>query len=230
MGIHDGHREKLRRNFIEAGLEGKSDHQILEILLTYALPRIDVNPLAHELIDKFGSLAGVLDADITQLTKVKYISENVAVLLKLVPQVSAKYYQSKHGKRVHLNTVEAIKDYMLPQLANEKTEVFYVLCLDSHLNLIRAIKHSEGSPSKTAIDIRALANQVLNTDTERVILVHNHLSNSAEPSLSDIDATKKIQSAFEMLNINVLDHVIIAGNQYFSFFTNMKTLQNQQNS
>ncbi len=230
MGIHDGHREKLRKNFIEVGLEGKSDHQILEILLTYALPRIDVNPLAHELIDKFGSLAGVLDADIAQLTKVKYVSENVAVLLKLVPQISAKYYQSKHGKRVYLNTVDAIKDYMIPQLANEKTEVFYVLCLDAHLNLIRAIKHSAGSPSKTSIDIRSLANQVLNTDTERIVLVHNHLSNSAEPSASDIDATMKIRDALEKLNVSVLDHIIIAGNQYFSFFANMKTLQEQQNS
>ena len=225
MGIHDGHRQKLRKNFIEVGLEGKTDHQILEILLTYALPRIDVNPLAHELIDKFGSLSGVLDADITQLTKIKYVSENVAVLLKFIPQISAKYYQSKHGKRVRLNTVDAIKDYMIPQLANEKTEVFYVLCLDTHLNLIRAIKHSEGSPSKTSIDIRALANQVLNAGTDRIILVHNHLSNSVETSASDIDATRRIQTAFEMLNVNVLDHVIISGDKYFSFFANKEMLE-----
>ena len=225
MGIHDGHRQKLRDSFVEVGLEGKTDHQILELLLTYALPRIDVNPIAHELIDTFGSLSGVMDADITQLTKIKHISQNVAVLLKLVPQISAKYYQSKHGKRVHLNTVGAIKDYMIPQLANEKAEVFYVLCLDAHLNLIRAIRHSEGSPSKTSIDIRALANQVLNTGTDRIILVHNHLSNSATPSVSDIDATRKIQAAFEMLNVNVLDHIIISGDKYFSFFTNKEMLE-----
>ena len=226
MGIHDGHREKLRRNFIEVGLEGKTDHQILELLLTYALPRIDVNPLAHELVDKFGSLSGVLDADITQLTKIKYVSENVAVLLKLIPQISAKYYQSKHGKRVRLNTVDAIKDYMIPQLANEKTEVFYVLCLDAHLNLTRAIRNSEGSPSKTSIDIRALANQVLNAGTDRIILVHNHLSNSVTPSTSDIEATRRIQTALEMLNVNVLDHVIISGDKYFSFFANKKLFEN----
>lgn len=225
MGIHDGHRQKLRDSFVEVGLEGKTDHQILELLLTYALPRIDVNPVAHELINTFGSLSGVMDADITQLTKIKHISQNVAVLLKLVPQISAKYYQSKHGKRVHLNTVGAIKDYMIPQLANEKAEVFYVLCLDAHLNLIRAIRHSEGSPSKTSIDIRALANQVLNTGTDRIILVHNHLSNSATPSVSDIDATRKIQAAFEMLNVNVLDHIIISGDKYFSFFTNKEMLE-----
>lgn len=225
MGIHDGHRQKLRKNFIEVGLEGKTDHQILELLLTYALPRIDVNPLAHELIDRFGSLSGVLDADITQLTKINYVSENVAVLLKLIPQISAKYYQSKHGKRVRLNTVDAIKDYMIPQLANEKTEVFYVLCLDTHLNLTRAIRHSEGSPSGTSIDIRALANQVLNAGTDRIILVHNHLSNSVEPSPADIDATRKIQTAFEMLNVNVLDHVIISGDKYFSFFANKEMLE-----
>lgn len=226
MGIHDGHREKLRKGFIAVGLEGKSDHQILELLLTYALPRIDVNPLAHELIDKFGSLSGVFDADISQLTKIKYISENVAVLIKLIPEISTKYYQSKHGERVRLNTVDAIKDYMIPQLVSEKSEVFYVLCLDTHLNLIRAIKHSEGSPSKASIDIRALATQVLNTGTDRIILVHNHLSNSAVPSSADIEATKVISAAFELINVNVLDHIIIAGNKYFSFFANKDVLEN----
>ncbi len=225
MGIHDGHREKLRRNFIAVGLEGKSDHQILELLLTYALPRIDVNPLAHELIDKFGSLSGVLDADISQLTKIKYVSENVAVLIKLIPQISMKYYQSKHGERIRLNTVDAIKDYMIPQLVSEKSEVFFVLCLDTHLNLIRAIKHSEGSPSKTAIDIRSLANQVLNTGTDRIILVHNHLSNSVTPSAHDIQATKRIATAFELINVTVLDHIIISGDKYFSFFANKDILE-----
>lgn len=218
MGIHNGHRDKLRKNFIAVGLEGKTDHQILELLLTYALPRIDVNPIAHALIDEFGSLAGVLDADISQLTKLKYISENVAILLKLIPAVSAKYYQSKQGERVHLNTVEAIKEYMIPQLINEKNEVFYVLCLDAHLNLLRAIKHSEGSPDKASIDIRSLANQVLNTGTDRIVLVHNHLSNSVQPSVSDVNATNRITEAFENLNISVLDHIIISGNKCFSFF------------
>ncbi len=225
MGIHDGHRNKLRKNFISVGLEGKTDHQILEILLTYALPRIDVNPLAHQLIDEFGSLSGVLDADISQLTKIKYVSENVAVLLKLIPAISTKYYQSKQGARVRLNTVEAIKSYMIPQLINEKNEVFYVLCLDTHLNLVRAIKHSEGAPSRTSIDIRALANQVLNTGTDRIVLVHNHLSNSVEPSISDIDATNRITDTFEMLNINVLDHIIISGDKYYSFFANKQQPQ-----
>lgn len=220
MSIHKGHREKLRKSFISVGLEGKTDHQILELLLTYALPRIDVNPIAHQLIDEFGSLSGVLDADISQLTKINYISENVAVLIKLLPAISAKYYQSKQGARVRLNTVEAIKDYMIPQFASEKNEVFYVLCLDTHLNLLRAIKHSEGSPNKASIDIRGLANQVLNTGTDRIVLVHNHLSNSVEPSVSDVDATNRITEAFEKLDISVLDHIIISGNKYFSFFAN----------
>ncbi|MBE7092128.1 MAG: hypothetical protein E7365_02985 [Clostridiales bacterium] len=227
MGIHDGHREKLRDSFIAVGLEGKTDHQILELILTYALPRIDVNPIAHTLIDEFGSLSGVLDADITQLTKIKYISKNVAILIKLFPSVASKYYQSKHGKRVRLSTVEAIKNYMIPQLTNEKNEVFCVLCLDTHLNLMNTIKHSVGSPSKASIDIRSLANQVLNTGTDRIVLVHNHLSNSVEPSVSDVDATNKIIKAFEMLNVSVLDHIIISGDKYFSFFANKQMLQEQ---
>ena len=197
MGIHDGHREKLRNEFLSVGFEGKSDHQILELLLTYALPRIDVNPIAHQLIDAFGSLSAVFDADISELTKFKYISENVAVLIKLIPELSKKYYQSKHGEKVRLNAVDAIKNYMLPQLISEKAEVFYVLCLDPHLNLIRSIKHSMGTQSKANIDIRSLANQVLNTGTDRIVLVHNHLTNSVTPSSSDIEATRRITSAFE---------------------------------
>ena len=126
---------------------------------------------------------------------------------------------------MRLNTVDAIKNYMLPQLISEKAEVFYVLCLDPHLNLIRSIKHSMGTQSKANIDIRSLANQVLNTGTDRIVLVHNHLTNSVTPSSSDIEATRRITSAFEHINVTVLDHIIISGDKCFSFFANKDLLK-----
>ena len=114
MGTHDKHRERLRANFLATGLKGKTDHQILELLLTYIIPRIDVNPIAHELIDRFGSLAGVLDADISDLVKTRNITEYGAVLLKLIPELSATYYESKFKDRVVLDTYEKTKAYMIP--------------------------------------------------------------------------------------------------------------------
>lgn len=213
MGTHDKHRERLRANFLATGLKGKTDHQILELLLTYIIPRIDVNPIAHELIDRFGSLAGVLDADISDLVKTRNITEYGAVLLKLIPELSATYYESKFKDRVVLDTYEKTKAYMIPKLAPEKNEVFYALCLDTHLHLIRAVLHSEGLTEKANINIRNLVNDILKTGAYQVILVHNHLSGSVEPSTADINATNKIKDALKLLDIKVLDHLIISGDK-----------------
>ncbi len=216
MGIHDHHRERLRNSFLISGFKGKTEHQVLELLLTYIIPRIDVNPIAHELIDRFGTLAGVFDADVEDLTKTKYITENGAVLLKMIPELSAIYAESKYENKILLNTYEKIKAYMAPKLAHEKNEVFYALCLDTHLNLIRAILHCEGEINHASIHPRNLINEILKTNACYVVLVHNHLSGSTVPSLEDFDATKKISEILKPLGINVVDHLIFSGKNCFN--------------
>ncbi len=217
MGIHDGHRERLRDDFIAVGIEGKSEHQILELMLSYVIPYVDVNPVAHELINEFGSLAAVLDADIKDLTKFRYVTKRTAAFLKLFPTVFPLYYESKFKKRINLGTASQLKEYMIPKLANEKNEVFYVLCLDSHCNLIHTIRHKEGSAVKASLDIQTLVADVLRTGASTIVLVHNHLSGSVDFSKQDIEATDFIINTFKILGIFVADHFIISGSNCASF-------------
>lgn len=213
MGIHDEHRKRLRENYLEVGIKGKSEHQILELLLTYAIPRIDVNPAAHELINKFGSLSAIFDADINELTTVKGLSTYGAVLLKLIPDLFPIYFEDKFKSKIQLKYASQVKEYIIPKFANETNEVFYILCLDNHMNLIRPLRLSEGSPSKATLNLNSMVSNVLNTGATQLILVHNHLSGCVDFSIEDIKATNYIADTFDRLEIKVLEHFIVSGNK-----------------
>lgn len=217
MGIHDGHRERIRDSFLEVGLKGKSEHQILELILTYVIPVRDVNPIAHNLIDKFGSLANVFDASVDDLITVPYITKNGATLLKLFPAVIPAYNESKYKARISLKTTHAVKEYMIPKFTTETNEVFYILCLDTHLNLLRAIRHVEGTPSSASLNLQSLVYEVLKSNASSIILAHNHLSGSLQFSAADINTTLVLKSTFENLNIRFIDHFIFSGTTCTSF-------------
>ena len=220
MGIHDGHRKNLRNSFLSVGLEGKTEHQALELLLTYSIPRIDVNPIAHDLINTFGSLAEVIDADVEDLMKVKYISENSAVLIKMIPQIAKMYEKGKLEKKPLLKTVSDVRNYMRPFLRYEKNEMLHALLLDPHLNLIKHIKLSEGSAFSTNVDTRSLIKDVLMYSAKQLLLVHNHPSGSVDPSVEDISTTDTIESLLMPLGVILTDHIILAGEKTYSFRSN----------
>ena len=133
---HYGHRERMRTRFQKSGLEGFQPHEILELLLFYALPRVDTNPIAHDLIDTFHSLSGVLDADIQDLKHVKGISENAAVFLKLLPELFQQYQLDKLREHAALNTTEKLSAYIAAKLSDAVEEKALLLCLDAHLHLL----------------------------------------------------------------------------------------------
>lgn len=215
--VHEGHRKNLRDSFIKTGLEGKTEHQALEILLTYAIPRIDVNPVAHELINKFGSLAAVMDADIEELTTVNHISENGAVLIKLIPQISKMYNKSKWGERPLLNNASTVAKFASERFSGEKVEILYMLSLDSHCRLIAITKISEGTIDESPMYIRNIVNTALRTGAKRVVLTHNHPSGSIAPSPDDIVATQRAYDALRTIDVDLVDHVIVSGDKTFCF-------------
>ncbi len=215
--MHEGHRKNLRDSFIKTGLEGKTEHQALEILLTYAIPRIDVNPVAHELINKFGSLAAVMDADIEELTTVNHISENGAVLIKLIPQISKMYNKSKWGERPLLNNASTVAKFASERFSGEKVEILYMLSLDSHCRLIAITKISEGTIDESPMYIRNIVNTALRTGAKRVVLTHNHPSGSIAPSPDDIVATQRAYDALRTIDVDLVDHVIVSGDKTFCF-------------
>ena len=215
MGIHDGHREKMRRRFQETGLEGFADHEALELLLYYAIPRRDTNELAHRLLTRYGSLSALLQAPIEDLRRVEGVGESAAVLLKLVPAFVYKAQRSA-GQETVLNSTEKAGRYLLSCFAGERNEVIYQLCLDRKGKLLACKRLSEGGSAAAELNIRRLVENALLSSASAVILSHNHPSGIALPSREDYATTQQAQDALRTIGVELLDHIIVAEDDYVS--------------
>ena len=216
MGIHDGHREKMRQRFLKNGLEGYADHEALELLLYYALPRRDTNPIAHALLERYGSLAAVLDAPAEDLKTVEGIGESAAVLLKLVPQITKKARIAETEKDLALTTVSRVGAYLLEQYEGETREVLYQLCLDRKGKLLACKRLHEGGTAVVELDVRRIMENAILTRASGVILAHNHPSGIALPSPEDIAATARAKEALRTLEVELIDHIIVADGDFVS--------------
>jgi DNA repair protein RadC len=214
--MHEGHRNRLKKRFLEEGLDGFEDHQILELLLFYAIPRRDTNETAHNLINKFGSLSGVLEADPRELAATPGIGENCTVLLTLIPSLTRIYQKDRWGARPTLNNTNKAGEYVLTLCAGRTYEVFYIICLDAQHNVIYPALVQEGTIDQAAVYPRNIVETALRHKAHSVILAHNHPGGSPAPSAQDIEVTKKIRTALESISISVLDHIIAAGQRYVS--------------
>lgn len=214
--IHKGHRQKLRNRVLANGLAGEAPHTILELLLFYGIPRKDTNPIAHELLDRFGSLSGVLRAGVEELKSVQGMTENAALLLHLILPVYAAYEEDLRRMPTLPESAAQIVDFMRPKLIGSTTEKAYLLCIGGNGKLLGLRKICEGDLSSAAIDLRALAAAVLETKAQDAILVHNHPNGVAAPSLQDIDATKQIVSFLDQMKVRLVNHIILSENDYCS--------------
>jgi DNA repair protein RadC len=214
--LHEGHRKRVRSRFLSEGLSNFQPHNALELLLFYSVPRRDTNELAHRLMENFGTLSGVLEADFEELLKIEGISENTATLLKLIPEL-AKYYQlDRQNKKDKLDTYDKIGKFMLPYFLGEKDEAVYLLCLDSKLNCIGCSCLRRGSVNSASINARLLANAALKVNAVSVVLAHNHPGGLAIPSAEDISTTYTLIETLKPLGICLLDHIIVADNDFVS--------------
>lgn len=216
MGIHDGHREKMRRRFLTAGLDAFADHEILELLLYFAIPRRDTNETAHLLMERYGSLPAVLSAPVEDLQKVPGIGENAAILLRLVPQVYKKARLAEVGAETVLNSAERAGAYLLECFAGERNEVIYLLCLDRKGKLLACKRLGEGGVSSADLNLRALVEIALMTSASAVILSHNHPSGIALPSGDDYRTTDTVRAALEPIGVSLTDHIIVADGDFVS--------------
>ncbi len=213
--LHKGHRERVRRKFIKSGFEGFEEHEILEMLLFYSVPRVDTNVIAHRLIDKYHSLSAVCDADIEDLTETDGVSESSAVLLKMVPKL-AKAYMNSAGRNICLNSYKAVCEYFKSQFIGETDEKIRTACVDDKLRLISSAVVAEGSPGGVAVNIRRIVEFTYKCRCDNIILAHNHPNGDIIPSNEDIRATADIYNTLKSVGINLLDHIIVAGNQAVS--------------
>lgn len=216
QNIHAGHRERLKNKFLRLGAEGLDEHELLEILLFYAIPQKNTNPIAHALISRFGSLKGVMDAEAKELAKVPGIGMHSATLIKLQTALAKVYYTARPA-HTQLRSVGDSAKLIVQQLYEYKTEVFYVFALDINLHLLGSKRIAEGDIDKVTVDIKKIATFALDTHAAYLILAHNHPNGSARPSYADIQLTGRIVSAMSALGIGVCDHIVTSGRDFYSF-------------
>ncbi|MCD8356623.1 MAG: DNA repair protein RadC [Clostridia bacterium] len=213
--IHKNHRERMRTRFAEYGLDNFADHEILELLLFYAIPRGDVNPLAHRLIEEFGSLASVLEASSQDLQKVKGMGPNAANFLHMLPQVFRRYQTSKVKGKVY-NTTDKIAEYLKGYYIGRAREQLTIVLLDNSCKIIRVCDIGEGSASSVKIDMRKLLECVLQYNAAEVVLAHNHPRGCCLPSRSDIVQTRDVRDLLGQIDVRLVDHIIIAEDKWTS--------------
>ena len=214
--MHEGHRQRLKKRFLEEGLDGFTDVQALELLLFYAVPRVDTNPIAHALLDHFGSLSQVLEAEPAELTKIAGIGESAALLLHLVPQLGRKYMVDRTAESRVLPTLESCAQYLVPRFFGRKTETVFLLCLDAKCKVLGCKEVGQGATNSTAVSVRRIVETAIGVNASAVVLAHNHPSGLAVPSPEDIQVTRQIAQALKAVEIVLADHIIVADDDYVS--------------
>lgn len=216
MAMHDGHRTRVKQRFLTEGLANFDELHALELLLFYCIPRKDTNPIAHRLMERFGSFCQVLEASVEDLQKVEGVTENAAVFLSLMAD-TARYYQTSKLKSIKsLPTIDACGEYLVPKFVGMKNEVVYILCLDAKCKLLGCKMLGEGSVNSAAVPIRKIVETALQYNATTVILAHNHPAGVAFPSAEDVYATKKVSAALAAVEVQLQDHLIVAEDDFVS--------------
>lgn len=212
--MHEHHRERLRNRFLAEGLDNFEPHNVLELLLFYAIPRRDTNEIAHRLMDKFGSLSGVFEADIDEIAAIEGMGQASAVLVKLIPQVARRYELDAFGKHEMFDRAEKVGEFLIAKYIGETIEKVYMISLSSSYRMISCDLVSEGSVSASEITTRKIVDIALTTKAAMVILAHNHPGGEAKASCDDIAVTQLVAGSLSGVNVRLIEHFVIAGNEY----------------
>ncbi|HOK43755.1 MAG TPA: DNA repair protein RadC [Thermoclostridium caenicola] len=215
--IHAGHRERVRERFMEEGLDGFKDHEILELLLYYCVRQRDTNALAHRMLMEYGTLHDLLEAHPRDIARRCRVSLNTATLISLCVPLARRYMNRKWGERPVLNSSFKAGEYAMTLFAGRIYEAFFAICLDSQNRVNHAALVHEGTINEAPVYPRLIVETALRHKASSVILAHNHPGGSLKPSVADIEVTKKIYAALKSISINVVDHIIVAGQSYTSF-------------
>ena len=216
MSIHDGHRQRLKNRFREEGLDHFEEHEVLELLLYYTIPRKDTNPIAHELMNRFGSLAQVLEARPEELAKVPGMGDAAATFLSLITSVGRYYLVNRTIQETILPSIEKCGQYLVPFFHGRRNEMVYILCLDAKCKVLCCKEMGEGSVNSAGVPIRRIVEAALGANATSVILAHNHPSGFALPSGEDVQTTKRVALALDAVEIQLVDHIVVADDDFVS--------------
>ena len=215
--IHDGHRQRLKRQFAEHGGTGMNDIQFLEMLLYYAIPRSDTNELAHALLKRYGTIRGVLDAEVSDLQQVEGIGESTALFLKTVREAMRRYVSSPSQEKGFICSYADAGRYFVPILQYETVEKVYLLCLNARGGVISCSQVATGTLSLVNVSIRMLVDEAVRRRCVKAVLAHNHPDGFAIPSVEDRIFTQELKKALQLMEIRLMDHIIVSDGDYVSF-------------
>lgn len=216
MSVHEGHRERMRRQMKTSGMDSLSDVQVLEVALYYAIARRDTNEIAHALLRRFGSLSGVLEAPRAELLKIDGVGESAADLLLLFIQMERRHLMDRAGRETILDTTYKCAQYLMPRFIGEQEEVVYLLCLDAKCKALDCSLIHRGAVNMTAISVRKIVKAALDHNATSVVVAHNHPSGLALPSCEDRATTLALKAALDAVDVVLVDHVIVADEDFVS--------------
>lgn len=214
--LHGGHRQRMKDKFLSNGLDAFHDVNVLEMVLFYAVPQKDTNPMAHHLLRTFGSLSGVFDAPVEDLMRRGNLTQNAAALIKLIPAVARRQQISKASFDTILDTTQRCGDYLVPFFFGETEEVVYLLGLDAKCKALGCVKLFSGTVNYANFSVRRVVETALSMKASSVVLAHNHTSGIAVPSQEDIQTTQTVAHALDLMGILLADHIVVADGDYVS--------------
>lgn len=219
MNTCGGHRERIREKYIKNGIKAFQEYEILELLLTYAIPRKDTKELAKNLLKKFGNIENLLKANEEDLLNVEGIGPSSISFLKLIGELPNLLYENtlRSSDIISIKSKDTLLKYLRSAIAYENVEKFCVLYLSTANELIACEEKSCGTIDKSAVYPREIYKDVIKYNAKAVVLAHNHPSESIKPSKSDLEVTKEIAKGLENFDAVLLEHIIITKSSYFSF-------------
>ncbi len=213
---HGGHRARLKRRFLDEDLDHFQPHEILELILFYVIPQQDTNPLAHRLLETFGTLAAVFDAPIEQLMTVPGIKENAATYIKMFPSVFRMYEQSSNAKSVCYDNYKALEKFAKSKFVGITNEQCYVVLFNNRMQMIECTLLAEGTTNRALVLPRPIIERAMIRRASSILLMHNHPNGTAVPSQNDRYFTQVIDNLCQYMDIRLLDHLVVAGDQITS--------------
>lgn len=216
--IHSGHRQRMKERFLANGLEGFSQHEIIELILYYAIPRRDVNELSHRIIERFGSYKNVFDADYEDLLSVEGVGENAATLIKLMAASWRKYALYDEETPLLYDTLEKIGEYAVKLFIGVSVEKMYIMLFDNKMMLLDTVMLSEGSLNSVHVPPRTIVEKAIKKNAASIVIIHNHPSGTTYPSDDDTNYSRFLKNLLSSVGINMIDHIIVCGRFYRPVF------------
>ena len=222
--VHKDHRKRIRERFLNNGLEDFAPHEVLELLLTFVIPRCDTNLTAHRLIDHFGSISAVMDADIYDLMQIPGVQEITATLLKLTPEVGKRYQIDKFEPTMRFTDVDSIAEYCVYSHLLDTEEAISVMMLDNRMRLLGSEVITSGEGCMVSLDLEKLGEILFRYNARSFVIIHSHPGGDITPSDQDVELTKKIYILMKYFNKVLVEHIIIADGHYVPLIHHMRNV------